>query len=110
MMVLTGSYDLWLVALSVVIAIFAAGAALDLAGRVTATRAQARAAWLAGGAFAMGLGIWSMHYTGMLAFSLPVPVLYHPPTVGLSLLAAVAASMVALHVASRERLLCTLSL
>src|SRR5256885_5578785 len=36
--VLTGSYDLWLVALSVVIAILAAGAALDVVARVTATR------------------------------------------------------------------------
>src|SRR5256885_1576418 len=104
MTVLTGNYDLWLVALSVVIAVLAAGAALDVAGRVTATRGQARATWLAGGAFAMGLGIWSMHYTGMLAFRLPVAVLYHAPTVALSFLAAVLASVVALHVASRERL------
>jgi len=52
----------------------------------------------------MGLGIWSMHYTGMLAFNLPVPVLFHAPTVVLSLLAAVLASAVALHVASRDRL------
>ena len=104
MIPLTGYYDPWLVALSVVIAVLAAGAALDLAGRVTATRAQARAAWLAGGALAMGLGIWSMHYTGMQAFELPVPVLYHVPTVLLSLVAAAAASAVALYVASRERL------
>jgi len=102
--VLTGSYDLWLVALSVVIAILAAGAALDVVARVTATRGRARASWLVGGAFAMGLGIWSMHYTGMLAFRLPVAVLYHAPTVALSFLAAVLASVVALHVASRERL------
>ena len=101
---LTGSYDLWLVALSVVIAILAAGAALDVVARVTATRGRARASWLVGGAFAMGLGIWSMHYTGMLAFRLPVAVLYHAPTVALSFLAAVLASVVALHVASRERL------
>ena len=46
----------------------------------------------------MGLGIWSMHYIGMLAFSLPVPVLYDWPTVLLSLLAAVFASAVALFV------------
>jgi NO-binding membrane sensor protein with MHYT domain len=103
-MVLPGRYDPWLVALSVVIAILAAGAALDLAARVTATRGRARAAWLAGGAFAMGSGIWSMHYTGMLAFNLPVPVLFHAPTVVVSLFAAVVASVVALHVASRERL------
>jgi len=104
MTVLAGSYNPWLVALSVVIAVLAAGAALDLAARVTATRGKARAAWLAGGAIAMGLGIWTMHYTGMLAFSLPVPVRFHAPTVVLSLLAAVVASVVALHVASREHL------
>ena len=52
----------------------------------------------------MGLGIWSMHYVGMLAFSLPVPVLYDWPTVLLSLLAAVFASGVALFVVSRKKL------
>jgi NO-binding membrane sensor protein with MHYT domain len=70
-----GSYSQRLVALSVVIAIFASYAALDLAGRVTAARGLVRAIWLMGGASAMGLGIWSMHYIGMLAFSLPTGVL-----------------------------------
>lgn len=101
---LIGHYQLGLVALSVIIAILAAAAALDLAGRVTATRGRAQAAWLAGGAFAMGLGIWSMHYTGMLAWHLPVDVTYHVPTVLLSLLAAILASAVALFLSSRERL------
>ncbi len=104
MTALAGSYDPRLVALSVVIAVLAAGAALDLAGRVTAASGRARALWLAGGACAMGLGIWSMHYTGMLAFRLPVPVRDHIPTVALSLVAAMFASAVALYVASRERL------
>src|SRR5256885_3789832 len=53
----------------------------DLAGRTTAARGRIRLTWLAGGATAMGIGIWSMHYIGMLAFSLPVPVLYDWPTV-----------------------------
>ena len=52
----------------------------------------------------MGLGIWSMHYIGMLAFALPVPVLYDWPTVLLSLLAAIFASGVALFVVSRKKL------
>src|SRR6266567_5318368 len=99
-----GSYDYRLVVLSVVIAICAAYAALDLAGRTTAAAGKVRLAWLAGGAFAMGLGIWSMHYIGMLAFSLPVPVLYDWPTVLLSLLAAAFASAVALFVVSRKRM------
>jgi PAS domain S-box-containing protein len=99
-----GSYDYRLVALSVVIAICAAYAALELAAPVTAAKGQIRRVWLAGGAIAMGLGIWSMHYVGMLAFALPVPVLYDWPTVLLSFLAAVFASVVALFVVSRTKM------
>src|SRR5436309_9558493 len=84
-----GHYDYRLVALSVLIAVFASYAALDLAGRTTAANGRVRLTWLAGGATAMGVGIWSMHYIGMLAFSLPVLVLYDWPTVVLSLMAAV---------------------
>jgi NO-binding membrane sensor protein with MHYT domain len=98
------SYDLWLVALSVLIAVGAAYTALDFAGRVRIRLGRERAAWLFGGAFAMGTGIWSMHFTGMLAFSLPVAVYYDVPTVVASHLAAVAASAAALHVASQQRL------
>jgi hypothetical protein len=57
-----GSYNYALVALSVLIAMFASYAALDLAGRVTAAGGWTRAVWLLGGAGAMGTGIWSMHY------------------------------------------------
>jgi PAS domain S-box-containing protein len=101
---LIGSYNYALVALSVLIAMFASYAALDLAGRVTATGGWTRAVWLLGGAGAMGTGIWSMHYIGMLAFVLPVPVAYHWPTVLLSLLAAILASAVALGVVSRQKM------
>jgi two-component system, cell cycle sensor histidine kinase and response regulator CckA len=101
---LIGWYNYRLVALSVVIAIFASYAALDLAGRVTAARGIVRAAWLMGGASAMGLGIWSMHYIGMLAFSLPIPVLYDWPTVVLSLVAAILSAAIALYVVSRKRM------
>ena len=101
---LIGSYNYALVALSVLIAMFASYAALDLAARVTAAGGWTRAVWLLGGAGAMGTGIWSMHYIGMLAFVLPVPVAYHWPTVLLSLLAAILASVVALGVVSRQRM------
>jgi two-component system sensor histidine kinase/response regulator len=101
---LTGSYDYRLVVLSVLIAILASWAALDLGARVTAARNRARAMWLAGGAVAMGLGIWSMHYIGMLAWSLSLPVLYDWPTVLLSLLVAMLASGIALFVVSRNEM------
>src|SRR5712671_2849392 len=98
---LHSTYDYPLVTLSVLIAIAASYAALTLAARVSLARNQARTAWLLGGAIAMGTGIWSMHYTGMLAYHLSVPVYYHIPTVALSLVAAICASFVALFVVSR---------
>src|SRR5580704_7250670 len=101
---LIGSYDYRLVALSVLIAILASYAALDLGGRVTASRGSLRSIWLMGGAAAMGMGIWSMHYIGMLAYSLPLAVFYHWPTVLLSLLAAMLASAVALFAVSRSEM------
>jgi NO-binding membrane sensor protein with MHYT domain/nitrogen-specific signal transduction histidine kinase len=101
---LIGSYNYALVALSVLIAMFASYAALDLAGRVTVASGWTRAVWLLGGAGAMGTGIWSMHYIGMLAFLLPIPVAYHWPTVLLSLFAAILASLVALYVVSRQKM------
>src|SRR6266852_900933 len=101
---LIGSYNYALVALSVLIAMFASYAALDLAGRVTAAGGWTRAVWLLGGAGAMGTGIWSMHYIGMLAFILPIHVAYHWPTVLLSLIAAILASVVALGVVSRQKM------
>ena len=103
MTALNGSYDFRLVALSVALAILASFAALDLAGRVTSARGRTRDIWLGAGAAAMGLGIWSMHYMGMLALSMPMAVSYHLPTVILSLLAAIAASAVALVVVSRPK-------
>src|SRR5882757_4240418 len=99
-----GNYNYGLVALSVLIAIVASYAALDLAGRTRAAGGFRRWIWLGGGAAAMGLGNWAMHYIGMLAFHLPVPILYDVPTVIVSLLAAVAASGVALFVVSRNTL------
>ena len=101
---LTGSYDYNEVARSVLIAIVASYAALDLTGRVTAARGRVRLAWLSGGAIAMGIGIWAMHFKGMLAFRLPVPVEYHWPTTLAALLVAILTSAVALYVASRQKM------
>src|SRR5579871_1823588 len=101
---LAGSFDYRLVGLSVLIAMLASYAALDLGGRGTASRGRLRFVWLLGGSVAMGMGIWSMHYIGMLAYSLPVAVFYYWPAVLLSLLAAILASAVALFVVSRNKM------
>src|ERR1700730_7900498 len=103
-LVMRGSYDYGLVALSVIIAILASYAALDLAERVTSAQGKARLLWLNGGAIAMGFGIWSMHYIGMLALRLPIAGDYDWPTVLASLLSAILASAVALYVVSRQQM------
>jgi len=101
---LVGSYNYGEVARSILIAFAASYAALDLGGRVTAARGWPRAAWLTGGAIAMGIGIWAMHFKGMLAFHLPVKVAYHWPTVLASLVIGVLASAIALYVATRQKM------
>jgi PAS domain S-box-containing protein len=99
---MSGTYQPILVTLSIVIAMLASYAALDLASRVTAAQGRRRAAWLLGGSVAMGIGIWSMHFVAMLALTLPVPTMYDVPLVVLSVLVAIGASLVALVVVSRE--------
>lgn len=102
-LVISASYDYHLVVLSILISMLGAWAALELAGRVAAARGGARLAWLIGGATASGLGTWSMHFTGMMAFCLPLPVEYDWPTALVSLLPAVFASAVAILIVSRGR-------
>ena len=98
------SYDALLVLFSLLVAILASYTALDLAGRIATARGRYAHMWLAGGAVAMGLGIWSMHFVGMLAFQLPIPLGYDPAiTVG-SLGIAIVASAFALKLVCQEHL------
>ncbi|MBW4596625.1 MAG: PAS domain-containing protein [Brasilonema angustatum HA4187-MV1] len=94
-------YNPFLVALSIVIAVLASYTAIDLAGQITVAKAKARLAWLIGGAVVMGIGIWSMHFVAMLAFSLPISMGYDALTVVVSVLPAIVASAGALLLASR---------
>ncbi|HVT98738.1 MAG TPA: MHYT domain-containing protein, partial [Acidobacteriaceae bacterium] len=101
---MTGTYDSGLVVLSLLMASLASYTALDLAGRVAASRGRAAAWWLAGGSVAMGIGIWSMHFIGMLAFRLPVPMSYDPTITLLSLLIAILSSLFALWIVCQSHL------
>jgi PAS domain S-box-containing protein len=99
-----GSYDPWLVALSLSIAIFASYAALEVATQLgNAASRKSRAFWLMVGAAALGLGIWAMHFVGMLAFSLPCGVRYDPLITLGSMVPGMLASAVALAVISRPQ-------
>lgn len=92
------------VALSYFIASFASYVALDLAKRMHTRDRAVATGWWAGGSVVMGTGIWSMHFVGMLAVSLPFAVGYGYVVTALSWVAAVAVSAIALYVASRNRL------
>jgi NO-binding membrane sensor protein with MHYT domain len=100
------TYNVWLVSLSILVAMVVAYTALKLAGRV-AEGGRGRDGgrlWLVGGAVAMGMGIWSMHFIGMLAFSVPIPLRYGIFKTVLSLGIAIVTSGFALAIASRPRL------
>jgi two-component system, sensor histidine kinase and response regulator len=89
----TGGYDIGLVALSMVVATLAAFVALSISGRIVASNSRgARWAWASAGALAMGGGIWSMHFIGMLAFSLPCGITYAPVGTVLSMIPGILAS------------------
>ena len=98
---LTGSYSPLLVFLSVVVASAASYTALNIAGRLSSFTRRARLGWLLGASLALGVGIWSMHFIGMLAYHLPIPVTYGVRLVLLSVLVAIAASGLALVVVGR---------
>lgn len=91
-------------AVSVALAIFASYVALGLATRVAAARmGSAAAAWTMGGALALGSGIWTMHFVGMLAHSAASLYSYDPMLTMASLLLAIAGSGAAIWVATRPQ-------
>ncbi|CAN7397271.1 EAL domain-containing protein [Acidovorax sp. LjRoot66] len=96
------SYNLFVVAASFAIAMLASYVTLDLARRVRTAQRRVGLAWWAAGSIVMGTGIWSMHFLGMQAFKLPIEIGFSGGATLLSWLAAVAASGVALELASRE--------
>jgi PAS domain S-box-containing protein len=101
-MVVTGTYNPYLVALSILVASFASYTALDLGGHVEAARGLARRAWLVAAAIIMGAGIWSMHFIGMLAFVVPIPMSYDIGLTTVSLVVAIVVTGGAFYVISRQ--------
>jgi len=100
---MTFTYQWPLVAFSVFIAIFAAYTTLRVAFRLAWASQATRLYWIAGGACSMGIGIWTMHFMGMLALHLPIPVAYDPLVTALSLLPAIFASAIALAMLGQQQ-------
>jgi diguanylate cyclase (GGDEF)-like protein len=98
---ITTHIDIGLVALSITIAIVASYVALDLTMRSSDARGWQKRSWIAGAGVTMGVGIWSMHFAGMLALRMSMPVSYNASLVVLSLLAAVLGASVSLAMVTR---------
>ncbi|MFA6140006.1 MAG: EAL domain-containing protein [Hyphomicrobium sp.] len=97
---MTGTFSPELVGLSLIVAVAASYVAFALAAHISDSKGWAAAYWLAGGAVAMGTGIWSMHFVGMLAFKLPIAMSYNLETTVASLIIAVLVSGFALYIVS----------
>src|ERR1700694_81352 len=101
-MVVTGTYNPYLVALSILVASFASYTALDLSGHAGPARGYARRVWLVAAALTMGGGIWSMHFVAMLAFIMPTPMSYDIGLTTLSLVVAIFVTGGGFYVISRQ--------
>jgi len=99
---LVSQYDQLLVVISFVVAILASYTALNMAGRVVGSTGVAARIWLTGGGIAMGIGIWAMHFIGMLAMDVSMRLNYNLPQTALSMFIAIGASLFALWLVSRD--------
>ncbi|GGA34118.1 bifunctional diguanylate cyclase/phosphodiesterase [Psychrobacillus lasiicapitis] len=99
---LNGEYSIPIVVLSIIMSVIASYTALSMNERAYKNSFFHRNFWLALASIAMGFGIWSMHFIGMSAYSLPVEMHYHKPLTIISVIPAMLASFIAFYIASRS--------
>lgn len=99
-----GTYNLSLVLLSIVVSVFASYSALNIAERVVFHKGRSRTVWIVVGSCVMGLGIWSMHFIGMLAFHYSFEVRYDSLLVIVSMVLPICAAFVALWLVTRNKI------
>ncbi|MEC1590208.1 EAL domain-containing protein [Bacillus sonorensis] len=99
-----GEYHAGLIVLSYITAVLAAYTALDLSERVVHTKGWKNKGWLLAGSLTMGLGIWSMHFIGMMSFQTEADMTYDPRLVILSIFVAFISSLLSFYVANGKNL------
>lgn len=100
---LISTYHFPLVLLSILVAVFSASAALEISNRLKGTTPSSPFKWIFTGSFILGLGIWSMHFIGMLAFHVSVEITYQAGMVLLSIIPAVVSCGAAFYIVSRGK-------
>ncbi|KAA6476241.1 diguanylate cyclase domain-containing protein [Bacillus swezeyi] len=99
-----GVYNEWLIILSYITAVLAAYTALDLSERVVHTKGWKNKGWLFTGSLTMGLGIWSMHFIGMMSYQTAAEMTYDLAFVLLSIIAAFSGSLISFYIVNRQSL------
>ena len=92
------TWDISLVLLSVLVAMIGSFTALTHAQRMRASTGRVATLWMAAGSVTLGMAIWSMHFIGMLAFDLPIPIAYDLTLTILSVFPAIAAALLGFYV------------
>lgn len=100
---LQGEYSFPIIGLSILIACVASYTALAMNERAQQNSFFHRNFWLVLASVAMGFGIWSMHFVGMSAFSLPVSMHYDQFLTVISIFPAMLASFLAFYIANRPK-------
>ncbi|MDX8399182.1 MAG: MHYT domain-containing protein, partial [Gallionellaceae bacterium] len=98
------SWDVGLIALSLLVALFGSFTSLAHAQRMRDSTGRAAWYWLLAGGITLGMTIWAMHFIGMLAFHLPIPLSYDLPLTLLSMLPAIAAALLGFHLLRSEKM------
>lgn len=99
-----GHYDIKLVALSYLVSVLGSASALSSARQISGASDASRKFWIANAAFAMGgIAIWSMHFIGMVAFKMNIPVSYGVGLTLVSLAIAILATGLGFFVVERAR-------
>lgn len=101
-MYLEGSYNFYIVALSIVIAVLASFSALNIVGKISYTEGKVKFFWLLAGSFVMGSGVWSMHFVGMLALDYHMKMEYDVRLTLFSMLASFLSSLIAFYITKEK--------
>jgi diguanylate cyclase (GGDEF)-like protein len=98
-MMLYVSWDPVLVGISFLVAFIASFVALDSAAKIAASNKNAALFWRLAGGATLGIGIWSMHFIGMLAMKMPMMMHYDFATTAVSLLVAIVTATLSINIA-----------
>lgn len=93
------SWDPVLIGISFVVAFIASFIALDSAGKVAISNRRESTFWRLSGGATLGMGIWSMHFIGMLAMKMSMSINYHFSLTAFSFFIALISATLAINIA-----------